>query len=616
MCGICGIYDRRGLIDKRLLRRMTRTMLHRGPDDEGYFVEKNIGMGMRRLSIIDLKTGKQPISNEEGTATVVFNGEIYNFRELREELEKKGHRFETNADTEVIVHAYEQYGTDCPKLFNGMFAFSLWDSERQQLFIARDRLGIKPLYYHLGKDVFVYGSELKAMLPAGIPTEIDLEAVHHYLGYEYVPAPRTIYKSVCKLLPGHSLVFDATKHTITVQKYWDCRYDAKEHSEERIIEELLKSLKDSVRVRLVSDVPLGAFLSGGIDSSMIVGLMSGLMDEPVKTFSIGFADASYNELPHARKVAELFATDHTEKTVEPDAVKMTQELVRYFDEPFADTSALPTYLVSQLARTKVTVSLSGDGGDELFAGYERYVASSLSRFYSRMLGRPLSGILPPVGKKKGLVNMLQRFNEGLLLPEKARHMRWQYFMSPALASALYTPKLRAAVRSLDWFEPVNRYYLSQMHRLDREQYSDLKLYLPDDILVKVDRMSMASSLEARVPFLDHRFVGLAMTLPQSMRLSGLTTKYILKKAARRILPRDIVNRKKEGFSIPVKNWLRHELKGFMQETLDKPFFVREGLMRQEPIDRMIQSHVKGKKNHSHQLYSLMMLELWHRNNEA
>ncbi len=595
---------------------MTRELSHRGPDQDGFYFDDRLGMGMRRLSIIDLRTGKQPISNEEGTVSVVYNGEIYNFPELRLLLEKKGHRFATDTDTEVIVHAYEEYGFECLKRFNGMFAFSLWDSEKKILFIARDRLGIKPLYYHHGPQRFAFASEIKSIIKIGdIKRTINRRALYHYLGYEFVPAPDSIFEGIRKLPQGHYLVFDSRQNSVRVKKYWDCSFRAKRYSEDQLAGQLLENLKRAVERRLISDVPLGAFLSGGIDSSAIVGLMSGLKEDPVRTFSIGFEDASYNELAHARKVAECFGTDHTEKMITPDAVNLTGEIVKYFDEPFADISAIPTFLVSELARTKVKVVLSGDGGDELFAGYERYVASRIAGTLPipRPVGRIAGSLFKPREKKKGLANMFQRYSEGLQLPDDARHMRWQYFLNKNLEDGLFQKDLRALADRTDAFGPLNTFYGKSglKGRLDREQYADIKLYLADDILVKVDRMSMAHSLEARVPFLDHTLVEFAMTIPPGLRLRSLRTKHILKKAVSGLLPRDIINRKKEGFSIPIKNWLRTDLRDLMKEKLERPAFSRERLFNQRFINKLMKLHIRGDKNYSHQLWALMMFGMWY-----
>jgi asparagine synthase (glutamine-hydrolysing) len=622
MCGICGIYSKEKNITSKLILSMTNSMVHRGPDDKGIFLDNVFAMGMRRLSIIDLKSGKQPISNENDSIHIVFNGEIYNYEELRTNLEKKGHKFKTYSDTETILHAYEEYGYDCLNYLNGMFAISIWDNEKKELFIARDRLGIKPLYYYFKNESLIFGSEIKSILKSGINRKLNLKAMHYYLGYEYVPAPESIFQDIKKLPQGHYLVFNHKKNKIKITKYWDCNFKAENKSEGYFVKKILLDLENSVKKRMISDVPLGAFLSGGVDSSLIVGLMSKNMSKPVKTFSMGFENESYNELPYARKVSELFNTNHTEKIVKADAVKLTNEIVKYFDEPFSDISSIPTFLVSKLTSNHVKVVLSGDGGDELFAGYHRYIASKISSYYKvpKFMKQLLAKNLKPTAQKKGFVNMLQRLNEGHLLSKKSRHMKWQYFSSKEIEDELYLSNFNKSLKGVDSFEPINKYYNQKFdeklqfnkNKLDNEQISDINLYLPDDILVKVDRMSMANSLEARVPFLDHNFVELAMKIPINMRLNGFNTKYILKKAANTILPKEIVNRKKEGFSIPIKNWLKDDLRNYMEELLKKPFFVKDKLISQKGLNNMIEKHIENKHNYSHQLYSMMILELWHR----
>ena len=406
---------------------MTNSMIHRGPDDEGYYVQDAVGLGMRRLCIIDPKGGAQPISNEDKTIWVILNGEIYNYLELRKELQSKGHKFSTKTDTETIVHAYEEYGEHCVTKLNGMFAFAIWDCRKQKLLLARDRLGIKPLYYFLDNRHLVFGSELKAILEhPEIPRAIDLEALDSYLTFEYIPAPLSIFKGIKKLPPGHTLVLQDGKASI--RQYWDLPFERFEGREEDLCQALYDLVKDSVRMRLISDVPLGAFLSGGIDSSAIVCMMSELMNQPVKTFSIGFDDPSYNELRYARTVAKHFGTDHHELTIKPDVVNLVENLVRYLDEPLADVSVFPTYLVSQLARQNVTVVLSGDGGDELFAGYDWYLAEKIEQYYrglpsavrTRWLPQVVS-LIPPSSRKKGFINKLKRFVEGSVLPDSLRH---------------------------------------------------------------------------------------------------------------------------------------------------------------------------------------------------
>jgi len=622
MCGICGfIYeDANKFVDVSLINRMCDTITHRGPDDVGLYVEKNVGLGMRRLSIIDLVTGKQPISNEDGTIWIVFNGEIYNHDDLRRELQVKGHSFKTKTDTEAIIHAYEEYGEDCTAKLNGMFAFAIWDQRKQKLFISRDRLGIKPLYYFYDRDRFIFGSEIKAILKAGnIPRQIDRQALDNFLTFEYIPAPLSILQDVKKLLPGHSIVFSNNELKIT--RYWELTFSDNDSSEDEVKRNIRELLSDAVKIRLMSDVPLGAFLSGGIDSSSIVALMSQLMDQPVKTFSIGFEDSSYNELNYARLIANTFKTEHHEFIIKPNAVELTESLIHFLDEPFGDFSIFPTYLVSKMAREYVTVVLSGDGGDELFAGYDTYIADRYYRRYGRIpsflrskIIPGIAEIVPPSPQKKGAINKIKRFVEGTKLPEDLRHVRWMIFMLEHEKGKLYNHDMNSFIQEKDPYMFVRSYFKNidyfEQDPTSQQLYVDIKTYLVDDILVKVDRMSMATSLEARVPFLDYRFVELAATIPGDLKLRKNQTKYILKKAMEDILPYDILYRGKQGFSIPIKNWLRQDLKPMMTDILAKDKIIREGFFNPSYVEQLKTEHLKGTKNHSHRLWALMMFGMW------
>lgn len=620
MCGIAGMVygNQHRAVSLEDLRRMCDTLVHRGPDDEGFFVERNVGLSMRRLSIIDLITGHQPISNEDGRIWIVFNGEIYNYPELRKELEQKRHTFATNTDTEAIVHAYEEYGVECVQRLNGMFAFAIWDSRERRLVLARDRLGVKPLYYFCDDQCLVFGSELKAILAhREIPRGIDLEALDTFLTFEYIPAPLSIFRGIKKLPPGHMLILQDGKASI--HQYWELRYTRVRGDETELGQALADLVKDAVRMRLISDVPLGALLSGGIDSSTIVCLMSELMDRPVKTFSIGFDDPSYNELPYARAVARHFGTDHYELTIRPDIVDLVEDLVRYMDEPLADVSIFPTYLVSRLARQHVTVVLSGDGGDELFAGYDWYIADKIARYYhklpaavrARWIPALIDGI-PPSPQKKGLRNKVKRFVEGAMLPESLRHFRWNIFMPEEKKRLLYSEDLKSGVGHLDAYARFIA-YLQTVERADslwQQQFADIKTYLADDILAKVDRMSMANSLEVRTPYLDYRVVEFAASLPSHLKLHGLQTKYLLKRCMATKLPPAILSRRKEGFSIPMKNWLGRELHPLMQDVLSPERLKREGLFNPAYVETLKTEHLQGRANHSHQLWSLMIFESW------
>lgn len=603
-----------------MIGRMCDTITHRGPDDVGTWVEGNVGLGMRRLSIIDLVTGKQPISNEDDTTWIVFNGEIYNHDELRRQLQAKGHKFKTKTDTEAILHAYEEYGEDCPAKLNGMFAFAIWDQKLKKLFIARDRIGIKPLYYFYDHERFIFGSEIKAILQTEeIPRRIDLQALDNFLTFEYIPAPLSILQDVKKLMPGHSI--SLSNRQLKIKKYWEVEFNLNEASEAEFKYRIRELLSDAVKIRLMSDVPLGAFLSGGIDSSTIVALMSQVMKQPVKTFSIGFEDSTYNELDYARLIARTFKTDHHEFIIKPNAVELTENLIYFLDEPFGDFSIFPTYLVSKMAREYVTVVLSGDGGDELFAGYDTYIADRYYRKYSMIpasiRSKFIPGILdrvPPSSQKKGIINKIKRFVEGSTLPEDLRHVRWMIFLLEQEKSKLYNNDMKYGILEKDPYKFIRTYFANidylKHDATSQQLYVDIKTYLVDDILVKVDRMSMATSLEARVPFLDYRFVELAASIPSNMKLRHHQTKYILKKAMDDILPHDILYRGKQGFSIPIKNWLRQDLKPMMTDVLATEKISREGFFDPSYVEQLKTEHLKGIKNHSHRLWALMMFGMW------
>ena len=623
MCGICGIIalDSSSPVQHAVLIQMNESLVHRGPDGDGMYLTPAAGLAMRRLSIIDLQTGDQPIANEAETVWVVFNGEIYNFRQLRRELERKGHTFRTQTDTEVIVHAYEEYGDACVDQFNGMFAFALWDEPRRRLLLVRDRLGIKPLYYCLTPHQLIFGSELKAVIAhPDVPREIDLVALDQFLTIEYIPGPRTIFEGVQKLQAGHRLILEEGRcHT---EQYWNVPDRPIIANEDQCTETLRELIDDAVRLRMISDVPLGAFLSGGIDSSAVVASMSQASEEPIRTFSIGFADATYNELPYARLVSRTLATDHYEEILQPDIAEMAVRLVGHLDEPFADFSIFPTYLVSEVARKYVKVVLSGDGGDELFAGYETYVAQRLARYYDSWMPalvrqRLLPGLMDSVSprpEKKGLVNKAKRFVEGAALAPSLQHTRWMTFMSHADKARLYRPAVRAGLNGDAAEALLDRYFREVATRdpLAQQQYVDVKTYLVDDILTKVDRMSMAVSLEARVPLLDHRIVEFALNLPPQMKLNGRTTKTILRRAMTGRLPQEVLEKPKEGFSIPLKHWLRRELRPLMNDLLAPQTIRRRGYFDPDCISGWIKEHQEQRANHSHRLWALMVLELWHR----
>ena len=628
MCGICGFAGPRpeGLDARRVLESMCRTITHRGPDDEGVFLADGAALGARRLSILDLEGGHQPLGNEGGTAWAAHNGEIYNTPELRRELESRGHRFRSRTDTEAALHAYEEWGTKFPRHLRGMFATAVWDGRRRKLVLIRDRLGIKPLYYtQLANGALVFASELKALLAyPGIPRELEPQALDLFLTLEYIPAPLSIYRNIFKLPAGGILEYDQGR--VAIHSYWELGppenpipSPVDPRRLEELEEELYALLKESVRMRLLSDVPLGAFLSGGIDSSAIVGLMRELAVSPLKTFSIGFEDQSYNELEHARRVARRFETEHEEFILKPQALELTHQLIRHLDEPLGDFSIFPTYQVSRMARQHVTVILSGDGGDEVFGGYEHYQAQKLSR--SPWL-RPLSGLLPPLVKhfppsarKKGVWNKLQRFAQGLEQEPELRHFRWMTFLSQQDKHRLYSEDWK---RSLGGIQPIHSRpplltVFDRMRDFDdtsAELYLDLRTYLADDILVKVDRMSMAASLETRVPLLDHKVVEFLFRLPGDLKLRGQQTKWLFKKTMERLLPRENIYRRKEGFSIPIKHWLRHELKDLMLDYLNRERIEGAGYFQYSEVRRLLDRHLAGRANHSHQLWALLAFEIW------
>jgi asparagine synthase (glutamine-hydrolysing) len=622
VCGICGFvtFHQPGTLAEDILRGMCTTLLHRGPDDEGYYFDNHAALGIRRLSIIDLVTGQQPIGNENRTLWVVFNGEIYNYRQLRKILEQRGHVFRTQSDTEVIVHAYEEYGDACVSHLNGMFAFALWDKPRQRLLCARDHLGIKPLYYYSDGHSLVFGSELKALLAhPGVPTRMNPVALDLFLTLEYVPGPHTIYQDIHKLLPGHILAFE--RGNLTVHRYWNIPVEPVTSDEEACVEQLRDLIKDAVQMQLVSDVPLGAFLSGGIDSSSVVAYMSQASNEPVRTFSIGFADQSYNELADARLVANHFGCLHHEQVLEPDITDLVERLVTHMDEPFGDFSIFPTYLVSKLAAQHVKVALSGDGGDELFGGYDTYVAEGLDGIYRRLphvlrtrLLPALIGRIPPRPVKKGLINKTKRFIEGAALDPALQHTRWMMFMNAMERDTLYTHDLTASLDGND----VPAHLLAHFREaaghslLTQQQYVDLKTYLVDDILVKVDRMSMVASLETRVPLLDYRIVEFALNLPDRMKVHSGKTKRILRRAMAPILPDSVLKKSKQGFSIPIKHWLRQELRPMMMDLLAPDRIKHRGYFNPDTVSRWVKEHQEGRTNHSHRLWALMVFELWQR----
>ena len=625
MCGICGWIGNK--IDEKVIKKMMGALSHRGPDDEGYYKWEvgsgkwEVGLGHRRLSIIDLETGKQPIHNEDKSIWIVFNGEIYNFLELREELREKGHQFYTNSDTEVIVHLYEDLGQDCVRKLNGMFAFGLWDQREERLLLVRDRLGIKPLHYAEVDGQLVFASEIKALLkhPA-VKREIDLLSLSKYLTFEYVPAPNTIFKGIRKLLPGHLLIWE--KGRIATKQYWKLSFST-EHgarSTEQIIERLLELLKASVKRQLISDVPLGAFLSGGIDSSSIAAFMSELVPGQVKTFCIGFEDSSFDESNYAAEVARCLGCEHHQEILSPKkALDLVPKIADILDEPFGDASIIPTYLLSEFTRKHVKVSLSGDGGDELFAGYPTYQAHRIAEFYLRLpqfIQRGIAGLarrLPVSTANISLDFKAKRFVSGLGFPPEIRNYIWLGSFAPGEKENLFLSEVNEKLNQEDPFQEVREQLkgCDATNLLEKMLCLDMRFYLADDMLVKIDRASMANSLEGRVPFLDHTLVEFIAALPANLKLRGLTTKYILKKAMKKRLPKGIANRPKKGFGIPVARWIKGELKELVLDMFSPTKIKREGFFCPQYIDRLLTDHFKGRKDNRKLIWTLLVFELWH-----
>lgn len=620
MCGIAGMFEHTETMSRaerrEVIERMCDRIEHRGPDDEGFHIEGGVALGMRRLSIIDLVAGHQPISNEDGSIWIVFNGEIYNYREIRDDLIARGHRFQTKSDTETIVHLYEEEGEACVERLRGMFAFAIWDRRERKLFIARDRVGVKPLHYAVTSNGIIFGSEIKSLLqhPA-INREVNLEAISDFLSFGYLPDPQSAFRGINKLPAGHTLTFKDSR--LSLRQYWDFQYQETSEKEARdesyYIERLRELLAESVRLRLVSDVPLGAFLSGGIDSSTVVAMMAREMGQPVKTFSIGFAESDFDELKYARIAARHFNTDHHEFVVTPDVCGIVEEVVWHHDEPFADVSSIPTYIVSKMAREHVTVALSGDGGDELFAGYERYLVDGrrsrferIPRFIRRNLLLKASRLMPRGAYGKN-------FLRNIALDADERYIdSLSYFNEEKKRDLLSTEFLRG-LTGRDSSEQFKRIYAapSSSERVDHLLYLDSKTYLPGDIMTKVDRMSMAHSLEAREPLLDHKLIEFAQSIPARFKLRGLETKSILKRAVRGLIPDEIVDRKKQGFDVPLQKWFKEDLREMLQDTLTGSRARSRGYFKPGAVEAILDEHLRGRRDNSRHLWGLLTLELWH-----
>ncbi|HKY07028.1 MAG TPA: XrtA/PEP-CTERM system amidotransferase [Candidatus Binatia bacterium] len=619
MCAIAGIFKRGGSAEthRSCLKRMGDVMTHRGPDGEGYHVDGSIGLAHRRLSIIDVEGGAQPLCNEDGSVWIVFNGEIYNYIELRDQLAQKGHVFKTSSDTEVIVHLYEEKGDAFVEFLRGMFAIALWDRPRKRLVLARDRLGKKPLYYARCGDVFVFASEIKALLQyPEIPKEIDHEAIVDYFSLLYIPAPKSIFRSIRKLRPAHILIVDEKGYR--EKRYWDLSFDAQdEKSEEQWCEELLETLRDSVRLRLRSDVPLGAFLSGGVDSSAVVALMSGMNSGSINTCSVGFDEKEFDESGYARSFAHTLGTEHHEERVRPSALSILDKLAWHYDEPFADSSAVPTYYVSMAARRHVTVALSGDGGDENFAGYRRYHHDSMENRFRCLLPaeirRPLFSALGAVYPKLDWAPRPLRAQATFRAFSRDAVEGYFYSVSaikPEMSKALLSADFRRGVNGYTPTEIFRDYYdrAKRADHLSRLQYLDVNTYLVDDILVKVDRASMANSLEVRCPLLDHRFMELIARIPSALKLKSGKGKYIFKKALHRVLAKEILARPKQGFAVPLAAWFRGEIKAFTADVILGPDPL--GLLNSKAVNLLWRKHLSGARDYSAPLWTILMYRLW------
>jgi asparagine synthase (glutamine-hydrolysing) len=619
MCGICGFFEHDGdrPIDRATLVRMNRAIRHRGPDDEGYFDEHPVALAMRRLSIIDIDGGQQPVFNEDRTISVVFNGEIYNYRELRAELETAGHEFRTNGDTEVIVHAYEQFGEACLTRFNGMFAFALWDGRNERLLLARDRFGIKPLHYAETGNRFYFASEIKAILAAGIPRDLDPTALDQYLSHLVVPAPYTIYRAIRKLPAGHALIHDQNGSRIF--EYWDVAYNALEQT--KGFETTLQAqLGGAIGRQLVSDVQVGAFLSGGLDSATVVAHATPLMNTRLPTFTIGFREQSYDERPRARLIARKFGTAHTEEELASELPDLAVRALACFDEPFADYSALAAYAVAEVASRSVKVVLSGDGGDEIFAGYQTHYVHKLARLYRRVpegiranFIRPLVRRLPTSMRRLSFDYRAKRFIAGAELPFERGHLAWKEIFAEQGKSELLSPDFQdqrtAAGEGFRTFEEHFRKvrHLDPLHQL---LYVDAKTFLTNDNLVKVDRTSMAHGLEVRVPLLDNNLVDFMAQAPHSLLQRGLGSKRLLRRAMASSLPKSVVHGGKKGFTPPMPGWLRHELRDFAIDMLAPERTGKIGLFQPDAVTQLLKAHLTGQRDNNRELWTLIAFSAW------
>lgn len=646
MCGICGEIDfNHKSIRPEPIKRMCDILGHRGPDDEGMvYIRGNqcfekgdsfelpasqngfeVALGHRRLSIIDLsKAAHQPMCNEDGSVWIVFNGEIYNFQDLRRGLEKSGHRFKSHSDTEVIIHAYEEWDVECLNRFRGMFAFAIWDANLKQLFLARDRLGKKPLVYFEKNGRFIFASEIKAVLQApNIERKVNPHALHEYLTYQYIPSPDTIFEGIKKLPPAHYLLYDPSGN-IRIERYWKLHFPRVQNTYNdlpELCDQIRTELEESVKLRLISDVPVGAFLSGGIDSSLIVGIMAKLSGKPVKTFSIGFDEKEFDELCYAKLVSDQFATEHYEFVVTPNAIEILPRLVWYYNEPFADSSAIATYYVANLTKNYVKVVLTGDAGDENFAGYQRYLWSKWVAQFIRIPEKLRRGLLPALlrgissfhWKEKSLRRLVD-FMESLSVDPGKNYAEQIKIFNAKEKEDIYTKDFGENLKNTNPLDFLLKKFeeAETDDLLDKLLYVDIHSYLPEDLLVKMDIATMANSLEARVPFLDHEFMERVAGIPSSLKLRGSVTKFILKKAFSNFLPREILERKKMGFGVPISRWFRKELKKYVYEILLDRKALDRGYFRKEGIQRLLDEHVALRYDHSARIWALLILEIWFR----
>jgi asparagine synthase (glutamine-hydrolysing) len=618
VCGIAGKLSERGTVERRLLERMCEVMEHRGPDSRGLFLDDGIGLGIQRLAVIDLQTGDQPIFNEDRSVVVVLNGEIYNYPELRSALEARGHRFASCGDTEVIVHLYEDHGADCVVHLRGMFAFALWDRHRRRLLLARDRVGKKPLFYGARDGCVWFASEPRSILQdPEIPRDVNLDAIDSYLHYQYVPSPLSAFAALRKLPPAHTLTWQDGE--IVTRRYWTLSYARKLVTDKADVQTLIRErLLEATRLRMRSDVPLGALLSGGVDSSAVVAAMVRQAHNPVKTFSIGFDVDEFDETAYARQVAELLETDHHELRVEPDAIQVLPRLVWHYGEPFADSSAIPSFYLAEFARRHVTVALNGDGGDECFAGYTRYWGLDVVRrlgYVPPAVARLAALLLDRIGegsRMDGRRARARRAAHALTMKPWERYVMWMAYFTEAERRALYTPSFLAALPECSARDVIRAPYLDSdaTTLVDRLLDVDIQTYLPGDLLVKMDIATMAHSLEVRSPLLDHEFMELAATVPAALLIEGRVGKKIFKDALRAWLPAEVLDRRKMGFQVPLREWFRGPLRELPGDVLLDTSSVARGWFRPDRVRGLIREHVDGRRDNSHKLWTLIQLELW------